>query len=86
MLTFSTGDIAIAFDVSPRTVCNWIDSGRLEGYRIPAINPTRKKPLHRRVTARALILFCQVHGMPIPTDMGLLDKEGNPLESIMVNT
>lgn len=33
--TFSTGQTAKILDVSPRTVQLWMDSGKLEGYRLP---------------------------------------------------
>ena len=53
----TTGDVARICHVSSRTVCKWIDSGRLQGYRIPG-------SLNRRVCRVRLAEFLQENGMP----------------------
>lgn len=53
---FSTGHVSALCGVAPRTVSKWIDSGRLEGYRIPESND-------RRVFRGALVTFLMKHQM-----------------------
>jgi len=59
MKIFSTGKAAKIVGVCPRTLNKWIDTGKLEGFRIPG-------SLHRRVTRESLIKFLNSSGMPIP--------------------
>ena len=59
--TYTTGQIAGLLEVAPRTVGQWIDSGRLPGYRIPGSGFG-----DRRVTREAIIRFCREKGMPCP--------------------
>lgn len=54
---FTTGQIAEICKVSHRTVCRWIDSGRLKGYRIPGSK-------FRRVPRENLIQLLEQHEMP----------------------
>jgi len=53
----TTGEVASICKVAARTVSKWIDSGRLEGYRIPGSRD-------RRVTRDALESFIRKHGLP----------------------
>jgi len=53
---FSTGDIAQLCGVAPRTVCKWIDTGQLKGFRIPGSKD-------RRVTQASLESFMRSIGM-----------------------
>lgn len=53
----TTGEVASICKVAARTVSKWIDSGRLEGYRIPGSRD-------RRVTREALQAFIRANGLP----------------------
>ena len=53
----STGQVASICKVAPRTVSKWIDSGALEGYRIPGGR-------ERRVTEEAFEKFVKSRGLP----------------------
>lgn len=55
---FTTGQIARALRVAPRTVGHWIDDGHLKGYRLPGSKD-------RRVTRAALEQFVRESGMPV---------------------
>jgi excisionase family DNA binding protein len=55
---FTTGEVASICNVAARTVSKWIDSGRLEGYRIPGSRD-------RRVTRETLERFMREHGLPL---------------------
>jgi len=57
MDSHTTGEVASLCRVTKRTVIKWIDSGRLQGYRIPGSK-------HRRVSARDLSDFMRAHGLP----------------------
>ncbi|MFM1830443.1 MAG: hypothetical protein RLZZ558_783 [Planctomycetota bacterium] len=52
----TTGEVASILKVAARTVSKWIDSGRLEGYRIPGSRD-------RRVRREALDAFIASHGL-----------------------
>jgi len=52
----TTGEVASILKVAARTVSKWIDSGRLEGYRIPGSRD-------RRVRREALDTFIASHGL-----------------------
>ena len=54
----TTGEVAQVCNVAARTVSKWIDSGRLEGYRIPGSRD-------RRVHVAALRTFVESHGIPV---------------------
>ncbi len=56
----TTGEVAAVCRVAARTVSKWIDSGRLDGYRIPGSRD-------RRVTRVALEEFVRKHALPLPT-------------------
>lgn len=53
---YRTGDVARLCGVCTRTVSKWIDSGKLDGYRLP-------ESKDRRVSHRALIAFLDANGM-----------------------
>lgn len=57
--TFTTGEVAKLLHVAPRTCTKWIDSGALQGWRIPGSK-------QRRVHASAIVRFAREHGMPCP--------------------
>lgn len=53
----TTGEVARICNVAARTVSKWVDSGRLEGYRIPGSKD-------RRIHVSALEQFMRAHGIP----------------------
>lgn len=53
----TTGEVARICNVAARTVSKWVDSGRLEGYRIPGSKD-------RRIHVTALEQFMRAHGIP----------------------
>jgi len=53
----TTGEVATICNVAARTVSKWIDSGRLDGYRIPGSRD-------RRVTREALDRFIRDNRLP----------------------
>lgn len=55
---FTTGQAAKRCHVAPKTLSDWFDDGRLEGYRIPGSQD-------RRIPVDALIKFLRAHGMPL---------------------
>jgi two-component system response regulator VicR len=55
--SYTTGDVAGICNVTKRTVIQWIDSGKLKGYRIPGST-------HRRVSDEALRDFLRLHKIP----------------------
>jgi len=52
----TTGQIAQLCSVAPRTVSKWIDSGQLQGYRLPGSKD-------RRVAVQELMRFLESHQM-----------------------
>lgn len=54
----STGDVAKACKVAPRTVSMWCDTGELAYYRLPG------RGRDRRIYEDDLIAFCARHGLP----------------------
>ncbi len=55
--SYTTGDVARVCQVTRRTVIQWIDSGKLQGYRIPGSK-------HRRVSRSSLRQFLRAHRIP----------------------
>ncbi len=55
---FTTGQVAKICKAGPSIVKQWIDSGRLKGYRIPGSQ-------HRRIPREYLIRFLKEHGKPL---------------------
>lgn len=62
---FTTGEAAKVCNVTIRTVIRWIDTGQLQGYKIPGSRD-------RRVPRANLVRFMKDHGLPL----GVL--ESNP--------
>lgn len=54
----TTGDVAKACHVAPRTVSKWFDSGDLRGYRIPGSRD-------RRIPREQLLAFMRANGIPL---------------------
>lgn len=55
--TLTTGEVARACGVSPRTVVKWIQQGWLKGHKVPG-------SAHRRVLPQDWAEFVREHGMP----------------------
>ena len=60
----TTGQVAKACKVAPRTASKWIDSGMLRGWRIPTASGDR------RVMRRDLLAMMREHHIPIPVWLG----------------
>lgn len=54
----TTGRVAKLLKVAPRTVNQWVDKGRLKGYRLPGSKD-------RRVPWSAVVEFAREHGLPL---------------------
>ncbi|MEY4668256.1 MAG: Polar-differentiation response regulator DivK [Pseudomonadota bacterium] len=67
MFYLKTSEVAEALGVCPRTICNWIDSGKLPGFRIPG-------SLHRRVTEEEVWKFIGKHNIPAEGLLLVLNK------------
>lgn len=59
----SIGQIAKLCHVAPRTVINWINSGKLKAYRIPVSK-------HRRAKVADVLAFLKEYDMPFANDLG----------------
>lgn len=55
------GKIAAMFNVSPKMVVKWIDSGLMKSWRIPMSK-------HRRVSIEEIKRFAAKHGIPIASE------------------
>lgn len=55
---FTTGEVARLCHVTIRTVINWIDSGQLQGYKIPGSRD-------RRIPRATVLEFMKAHGLPL---------------------
>jgi excisionase family DNA binding protein len=64
----TTGDVARLCRVTIRTVINWFEAGRLEGYRLPGSRD-------RRFTRDAVMRFLRENDMPVE-ELGLGPKGG----------
>ena len=68
----TTGEVARACHVAPRTVSKWFDTGRLKGYRIPGSRD-------RRIPMASLVSFMRAHEMPLG------DLDGGVCRVLIVN-
>jgi hypothetical protein len=59
---FTTGQVARICCCCPKKVADWVDTGKLRGYRIPG-------SLDRRIPRESLVRFLKEHGMPVPVDL-----------------
>jgi len=85
---FTTGQIAKLVGVAMRTVTKWIDSGALEGYRLPMSTD-------RRVRRAELVRFLRMHdalrpyaaelGVSIVLAVGLDDTTRTQLAELLAN-
>lgn len=70
---YTTGQVAKVCKVAPRTVSNWFERGRLQGYRIPG-------SLDRRIPRHHLLRFLMDHQMGI----GALEEIGDAYRVLYV--
>lgn len=57
MKVYTTTQAARHANVAPRTICKWMDSGRLNGYRLPG-------SADRRIPHENLVKFLRDNKMP----------------------
>src|SRR5687767_4377744 len=74
-LILTTGQVAHLMGCAPRTVCEWVDSDQLEGYRLPSLSPRGHGD--RRITVAALVSFCRLRNIPIPLGLGVVVVVGS---------
>ena len=67
---FTTGDVAKALSVAPRTVAKWVDLGKLKAHRVAK---------HRRILRQDLLAFITSNGMPLPPEL-----RGSPMTAVYV--
>jgi hypothetical protein len=66
----TVGQAALICRCAPRLVRQWIDTGALQGHRLP-------QSKHRRLTPEALRSFLVENGMPVPEGLdGTFSSEG----------
>ncbi len=74
----TTGEVAMLLGCAARTVTQWIDSGRLRGFRLPRTrNPTSREGGDRRVHRHHLAAFIREHHIDV--DVGILADPSPPL-------
>ena len=71
---FTTYEIAEHCHVTPRTVVQWINEGKLKAYRTPGN--------HSRIEAEEFLGFLRRYNMPIPPD--LMNEKGNGKKRILI--
>jgi len=69
---FTTFEAAKLCHVSPLSIINWVNAGRLAAFRTPGG--------HRRIRREDLILFMRDNGLPIPDDL----QEGSGRTKILI--
>jgi excisionase family DNA binding protein len=73
---FTVNQVSELLQVSPQTIVNWIDAGKLEAYKTPGG--------HRRIKKSDLEAFVKLHDMPVfglPSDP---DEGGKKMKKILV--
>jgi excisionase family DNA binding protein len=71
MVFLTTSEAAKALGVCPRTICNWIDSRELPGFRVPG-------SLHRRVSEEEMWRFIAKHNIPADGFLAVLSTKTGP--------
>ncbi len=69
---FTTFETAKLCHVSPLSIINWVNAGRLPAFRTPGG--------HRRIRREDLIRFMKDNGIPLPTEL----QEGSGKERVLV--
>lgn len=76
-VSYTAGEISKLVGAAPRTICKWIDAGKLKGFRLPSA--TLNRALERRMVMREdLIAFLRDHSMPVPKELG-----GSPAPTLL---
>ena len=69
---FTTFEAAKLCHVSPLSIINWVNAGRLPAFRTPGG--------HRRIRREDLLLFMRDNGLPIPDEM----QEGSGRRKVLI--
>lgn len=69
---FTTFEAAKLCHVSPLSIINWVNAGRLAAFRTPGG--------HRRIRREDLVLFMRENGLPLPDEL----KEGSGRRKVLV--
>jgi excisionase family DNA binding protein len=73
---FTVNQVSELLQVSPQTIVNWIEAGKLEAYKTPGG--------HRRIKKSDLEGFVKKHDMPVFGLSPDLDEEGKKMKKILV--
>jgi excisionase family DNA binding protein len=73
---FTVNQVSELLQVSPQTIVNWIEAGRLEAYKTPGG--------HRRVKRPDLEAFVKRHNLPVFGLSADSDEEGRKMKKILV--
>ena len=73
---FTVNQVGELLQVSPQTIVNWIEAGKLEAYRTPGG--------HRRIKKFDLEDFSRKHNMPVFETSSALDEEDRKMKKILV--
>jgi len=73
---FTVNQVSEFLQVSPQTIVNWIEAGRLKAYRTPGG--------HRRVKRSDLDAFVRDHDMPVFGLPPVREEEGRKMKRILV--
>ena len=73
---FTVNQVSDLLQVSPQTIVNWIEAGKLAAYKTPGG--------HRRIKKSDLEDFVKKHDMPIFGLSSDLDEEGKKMKKILV--
>lgn len=76
LTVFTVNQVSELLQVSPQTIVNWIEAGRLEAYRTPGG--------HRRIKKSDLEEFVKKHHMPVFGLSSDLDEKGSKRKKILV--
>jgi len=69
---FTTFEAAKLCHVSPLSIINWVNAGRLAAFRTPGG--------HRRIRREDLVMFMRENGLPIPDEL----KEGSGRPKVLI--
>jgi excisionase family DNA binding protein len=73
---FTVNQVSELLQVSPQTIVNWIEAGKLEAYKTPGG--------HRRIQKSDLEAFVKRHDMPVFGPPPATDEEGKKMKKILV--
>ncbi len=73
---FTVHQVSELLQVSPQTIVNWIEAGKLEAYRTPGG--------HRRIKRSDLEDFTRKHNMPVFEGSSEKKEEGRKMKKILV--